>query len=68
MSVKTDELDVSITKELPVPNISQSLNVQKEDFVNYDKKNDEHKKPKTEIHKHINLYYDKTFLKNYFDI
>ena len=51
---------------LPVPKISQSLNVQKEDFVDFDRIAGGYKKSKTKKHKHIDFYYDKTFLKEYF--
>ena len=33
--------------DLPIPKISQSLNVQKEDFVDYDRTEGEYKKSKT---------------------
>ena len=54
--------------ELPVPKISQSLNVLKEDFVDFYRRNGGYKKYKTKKHKHIDFYYDKTFLKDYFKI
>jgi len=54
--------------ELPVPKISQSLNVRKEDFVDFYRSNGGYKKSKTKKHKHIDFYYDKTFLKDYFKI
>ena len=50
---------------LPVPKISQSLNVQKEDLS---KSKREHNKHKTKKHKHIDLYFDKSFLENYFNV
>lgn len=60
--------DVPPAIVLPVPKISQSLNVQKEDFVDFYRSKTGYKKSKTKKHKHIDFYYDKTFLKDYFKI
>jgi hypothetical protein len=65
MSAKSD---ASSVVDLPVPKISQSLNVQKEDFVDYDRNRGEYKKSKTKTHKHIDLYFDKQFLTDYFKV
>mgnify|MGYP006089774479 CR=1 FL=1 len=48
---------------LPVSKISQSLNIQKEDLS---KTKREHSKHKTTKHKHIDQYFDKQFLTDYF--
>tara|TARA_Y100000748_G_C15446992_1_gene469395 strand:+ start:834 stop:1019 length:186 start_codon:yes stop_codon:yes gene_type:complete len=54
--------EASSVVELPVPKISQSLNIKKDDLKG--KKQD--KKSKTKKHKHIDLYFDKQFLEDYF--
>ena len=58
--------DAPVVDKLPVPKISQSLNVQKEDFVDFDRSTAGYNKSKTRKHKHIDFYYDKTFFKEYF--
>ena len=66
MSDTSANSDTSRMVKLPVPKISQSLNVQKEDFVDFHTNNAGYNRSKTKKHKHIDFYYDKTFLKDYF--
>ena len=65
MSAKSNASNVV---DLPIPKISQSLNIQKEDFVDFDRTEGEYKKSKTKKHKHIDQYFDKQFLTNYFKV
>ena len=71
MSAKSNASNASNASsmvDLPVPKISQSLNVQKEDFIQYDRSDGEYKKSKTKKHKHIDQYFDKQFLTDYFKV
>jgi hypothetical protein len=54
--------------DLPVPKISQSLNVKQEDFIEFDRIKGGFKKSKTKKHKHIDFYYSDSFLKKYFNV
>lgn len=54
--------------DLPVPKFSQSLNIKKEDFVEFDKIKGGVKKSKTKKHKYIDFYYSDSFLKKYFNL
>lgn len=64
----TDIKDIKDITKLPVPKISQSLNIKKEDFVEFVRIKGGIKKSKTKKHKHIDFYYSDSFLKKYFDV
>jgi hypothetical protein len=54
--------------DLPVPKISQSLDIKKEDFVEFKRNKAGVKKSKTKKHKHIDYYYSSSFIKKYFNV
>ena len=54
--------------DLPVPKISQSLDIKKEDFVEFNRNKAGVKKSKTKKHKHIDYYYSSSFIKKYFNV
>ena len=55
-----------MSDELPVPKISQSLDVSKEDFLDFDLIKAGSKRSKSKKHNHIDFYYKKSFVKDYF--
>jgi hypothetical protein len=55
-----------MSDELPVPKISQTLHLNKDDFLNFDLIKAGIKRSKLKKHNHIDYYYTKTFVKDYF--
>jgi hypothetical protein len=55
-----------MSDELPVPKISQSLQLNEDDFLEFNNIKGGSKRSKSKKHVHIDFYYAKSFVKDYF--
>ena len=54
-----------MSDDLPVTKIKQSLELTKEDFIEFNKNNAGFKKSKTKKHKYIDYFFTDKFIKEY---